>query len=34
MFTGIHHPGIGVRDMETSLYFYHDLLGLDIVSLG
>jgi catechol 2,3-dioxygenase-like lactoylglutathione lyase family enzyme len=30
MITGIHHSGIGVRDMETSLHFYRDLLGLEV----
>jgi catechol 2,3-dioxygenase-like lactoylglutathione lyase family enzyme len=30
MIKGIHHPGIGVRDMETSLRFYRDLLGLTV----
>lgn len=30
MIKGIHHSGIGVRDMETSLHFYRDLLGLEM----
>jgi len=30
MFKGVHHPGIGVRDMEASLRFYRDLLGLEV----
>ena len=30
MIKGVHHPGIGVRDMETSLHFYRDLLGLEV----
>lgn len=25
---GIHHAGIVVRDLDRSLYFYHDVLGL------
>jgi catechol 2,3-dioxygenase-like lactoylglutathione lyase family enzyme len=31
MYLGIHHPGIGVRDMKISLRFYRDLLGLEIL---
>ena len=31
MFKGVHHPGIGVRDMEVSLRFYRDLLGLEFI---
>jgi len=31
MLTGVHHPGIGVRDMNASLRFYRDLLGLRLV---
>jgi catechol 2,3-dioxygenase-like lactoylglutathione lyase family enzyme len=30
MIKGIHHPGVGVRDMETSLHFYRDVLGLEV----
>lgn len=30
MFNGIHHAGIGVRDMEKSLKFYRDLLGFEV----
>lgn len=30
MIKGIHHSGIGVRDMEVSLKFYRDLLGLEM----
>jgi catechol 2,3-dioxygenase-like lactoylglutathione lyase family enzyme len=26
--TGVHHTGLVVRDLERSIYFYHDLLGL------
>lgn len=29
MIKGIHHSGIGVRDMEVSLKFYCGLLGLE-----
>jgi len=29
MIKSIHHSGIGVRDMEVSLKFYCDLLGLE-----
>lgn len=29
MIKAIHHCGIGVRDMEVSLKFYCDLLGLE-----
>lgn len=30
MIKGIHHAGVGVRDMEVSLRFYRDLLGLEV----
>lgn len=30
MIKRIHHAGVGVRDMEVSLCFYRDLLGLEI----
>jgi catechol 2,3-dioxygenase-like lactoylglutathione lyase family enzyme len=30
--TGIHHTGIIVRDLDRSIYFYHDLLGATFVS--
>jgi len=30
MIKRIHHSGIGVHDMETSLHFYRDLLGLEM----
>ncbi len=30
MIKSIHHSGIGVRDMEVSLKFYRDLLGLEM----
>lgn len=26
---GVHHTGIIVRDLDKSIYFYHDLLGLE-----
>jgi len=29
---GIGHIGVPVSDMERSLWFYHDLLGLEIIS--
>ncbi len=32
MIKGFHHPGIGVHDMEVSLRFYRDLLGLEVMS--
>ena len=28
----VSHIGLGVRDMERSLHFYRDLLGLEVVS--
>jgi glyoxylase I family protein len=27
--TAVHHTGLIVRDLDRSIYFYHDLLGLD-----
>ncbi len=30
MIKGIHHSGSGVRDMEVSLKFYRDRLGLEM----
>lgn len=30
--TGIHHTGIIVKDLDRSIYFYHDLLGAEFVS--
>ncbi len=30
--TGIHHTGIIVKDLDRSIYFYHDLLGAVFVS--
>jgi catechol 2,3-dioxygenase-like lactoylglutathione lyase family enzyme len=32
MIKRIHHAGVGVRDMEASLRFYRDLLGLTVTS--
>jgi catechol 2,3-dioxygenase-like lactoylglutathione lyase family enzyme len=29
---GLHHVGITVRDLETSIRFYHDILGLEFTS--
>lgn len=29
-FTGIHHYSVLVKDIQSSLHFYHDLLGLEI----
>jgi catechol 2,3-dioxygenase-like lactoylglutathione lyase family enzyme len=29
---GLHHTGIIVRDLDRSVYFYHDLLGLEFAS--
>ena len=30
MVARLHHAGVGVRDMEASLRFYRDLLGLEV----
>lgn len=27
--TGVHHTGIIVKNLDKSIYFYHDLLGLE-----
>jgi glyoxylase I family protein len=32
MVKSLHHTGIGVRDMEVSLRFYRDLLGLEVTA--
>ena len=32
MILGIHHTAISVRDMERSLAFYRDLLGMELLS--
>lgn len=29
---GLHHVGVTVRDLEASIRFYHDVLGLDFVN--
>ncbi len=31
-FIGVHHTGIIVKNLDRSIYFYHDLLGLPIQS--
>lgn len=31
-FTAVHHTGIIVRNLDRSIYFYHDLLGLPLQS--
>jgi catechol 2,3-dioxygenase-like lactoylglutathione lyase family enzyme len=31
-FTAVHHTGIIVRNLDRSIYFYHDLLGLPILT--
>ena len=28
----VHHTGIIVKDLDRSIYFYHDILGLDFVN--
>lgn len=28
-FPGVHHSGIIVKDLDRSIYFYHDVLGLE-----
>ena len=33
MITGIEHPAVSVADLERSLAFYRDLLGLNVVRL-
>jgi len=30
--TSVHHTGIIVKDLDRSIYFYHDILGLDFVN--
>ena len=34
MFTGIHHVGIIVSDLEKSLQFYRDVLGAEFLYTG
>ncbi|GAB2756895.1 VOC family protein [Sinomonas soli] len=29
---GVHHAGIIVKDLDESIYFYHDILGLPFVT--
>ena len=29
---GLHHVGVTVRDLDASIRFYHDVLGLEIVT--
>ena len=29
---GLHHVGVTVRDLDASIRFYHDVLGLDFVN--
>ena len=31
-FVGVHHTGIIVKNLDRSIYFYHDLLGLEFLS--
>src|SRR5579864_2596825 len=32
MITGVHHKGITVSDLERSIDFYHEVLGLEFVT--
>jgi catechol 2,3-dioxygenase-like lactoylglutathione lyase family enzyme len=32
VITGVHHTGITVSDLERSIAFYHDVLGLDLAT--
>jgi catechol 2,3-dioxygenase-like lactoylglutathione lyase family enzyme len=32
MFRGIHHTGIVVKNLDRSIYFYHDVLGLEFAA--
>lgn len=32
MITGINHVAISTRDLDTSISFYRDLMGMDLVS--
>ena len=32
MIVGIHHTALSVKDMERSLTFYRDLLGMKVLS--
>lgn len=32
MLKSVHHTGLIVRDLDRSIYFYHDLLGLDFAN--
>jgi catechol 2,3-dioxygenase-like lactoylglutathione lyase family enzyme len=32
VITGVHHTGITVSNLERSIEFYHDVLGLDFVT--
>ena len=31
MITGIHHTALSIKDMDKSLAFYRDLLGLEVM---